>query len=136
MLAPETLTRWCLGAAETTRVSLRPWRLEQALAVLAAGRSDLAVAAARWLVAGSGGPGAPGLELMLAKLNRDGALTYSSDWGCYVVDLWWRLEARSELAALDVADVTDVARAAELFDELEVANRSARLGPGGVSRPA
>lgn len=113
------LVSFVVASADTANVALRPWRMEEALAVVAAASGRLAETAQWWLTKGSCGSAADGLELYLASLGRSGALVYSADWGVYVVDTWWRDEIRSQVALLGSAERGAIAAGAEKLDSLE-----------------
>jgi hypothetical protein len=120
------LVELLLASAETPTVGSRPWRIEEALAVVAAGAGRLADTAQWWLTRGPCGSAADGLELHLASLGRSGALTFSPDWGVYVVDQWWRDVARARARLLGTDDCDALVAGAAKLNQLE-AERSNRL---------
>lgn len=109
----------CVAAADTPRLSVRPWRLEEALGSLARSESRAGMAAAAWVSHTRMGPAAPGLETVLAALHRRGAVVHSPRWRCLVVNPWWREDRRRELMALDPQSRDAIEQAGTLLDCLE-----------------
>ena len=109
----------CLALAATSRVSVRPWRIEEALTAATHRPSTAATVITDWAKLGGVGPSAPGLESIVTRLHRTGALVYSRDWRAFVVDPWWRSRHRERIQALDHDSLWSLTAAAQALDDLE-----------------
>jgi hypothetical protein len=118
----EGLVAWVIALADTSRVSPRPWRLEEALARSCAEGDRASVVTRDWLKSAPSGSCAPGLDRMLARLARDGGLVYSEHLRSYVVDPWWRSARRDDVRDLDYDSRKTLTAMAVALDTLEAAS--------------
>lgn len=115
-----------VAAARVRRISLPPWRLEEALQVGASDAGALADRLSHWVKERPWGPTVPGLEAAVAALDCAGALVWSDELRCYVVDEWWRQHAERDLSTLDMASRKTVLRVAAELDRIEALAPSGR----------
>jgi hypothetical protein len=120
--------RAALAYASTPRIGVRPWRIEEALAVGTAGDSPAATSIMNWLRPGPSGPSASGLERLLGELHREGALVYGRDWRLFIVDPWWRADQRGGMQRIDVASRQTLLTVASEWDRLEARREAHHSG--------
>lgn len=120
------ILRGALACASTPRIAVRPWRIEEALAVGTVGDSPAATSIMNWLRVGPSGPSASGLERLLGQLHREGALVYGRHWRLFIVDPWWRADQRGRMQRIDLASRQTLLTVASEWDRLE-ARREAHL---------
>lgn len=115
-----------LAATGVRRISLPPWRLEEAIQAGVSAEGPLAERLSLWVEERPWGPAVPGLETAVAALDRAGGLVWSDALRCYVVDEWWRRDTAGDLSTLDTASRKTVLRVAAELDRIEAAAPSGR----------
>lgn len=125
-LSLERVVSLALTASGVRRLSLPPWRLEEALQAGASADGPLAVRLSLWVEGRPWGPAVPNLETAVAALDRCGGLVWSDELRCYVVNEWWRQDTAGDLSMLDAASRKTVLRIAAELDRIEASAPSGR----------